>query len=141
MTAVDTKAIAGAEAILSVRGLVKNFGGLKAINDVAFDALPAQITALIGPNGAGKTTVFNLITNIMPRDAGQVMFQGCDLARLTPVRISNLGGEDRWPRPDPHLSVGAGVSRHDRDRKRHGRRSSPWPSFVAEPDALDVRRA
>jgi branched-chain amino acid transport system ATP-binding protein len=91
MTAVDTKAIASADAILSVRGLVKNFGGLKAINDVAFDATAGQITALIGPNGAGKTTVFNLITNIMPRDAGQVMFQGCNLARLTPVRIANLG--------------------------------------------------
>ena len=55
----------GEGAILSVRGLAKSFGGLKAINDVSFDAAAGQVTALIGPNGAGKTTVFNLITNLM----------------------------------------------------------------------------
>ena len=91
MTAIDVHANAEASAILSARGLVKSFGGLQAINDISFDAAPHQITAMIGPNGAGKTTVFNLITNIMPRDAGRVMFQGRDLAGLSPVKIANLG--------------------------------------------------
>jgi branched-chain amino acid transport system ATP-binding protein len=78
-------------AILSVRGLAKSFGGLKAINDVSFEAAPGQITAVIGPNGAGKTTVFNLITNILSRDAGTVVFEGRDLARLSAVKIASLG--------------------------------------------------
>jgi len=91
MTAIDVQATADTNAILSVRGLAKSFGGLKAINDVSFDAAPGQITAMIGPNGAGKTTVFNLVTNIMPRDAGRVTFLGRDLAGLSPVRIANLG--------------------------------------------------
>jgi len=91
MTAIDARTDADANAILSVRGLVKSFGGLKAVSDVSFDANPGQITALIGPNGAGKTTVFNLVTNIMPRDAGTVTFFGRDLADLSPVRIANLG--------------------------------------------------
>jgi branched-chain amino acid transport system ATP-binding protein len=91
MTAIDPQAELSESAILSVRGLVKSFGGLKAINDVSFDAKAHQVTALIGPNGAGKTTVFNLITNIMPRDAGNVVFAGRDLAGLSAVKIAGLG--------------------------------------------------
>ncbi len=91
MTAIDTRAAGNQSAILSVRNLAKSFGGLKAINDVSFDAAPHQVTALIGPNGAGKTTVFNLITNIMSRDAGRVAFADRDLAGLSPVKIANLG--------------------------------------------------
>jgi branched-chain amino acid transport system ATP-binding protein len=93
MTAIDTRgnSSAGESAILSVRSLVKSFGGLKAINDVSFEAQPQQVTALIGPNGAGKTTVFNLITNIMPRDAGRVTFLGRDLSGMSAVGIAELG--------------------------------------------------
>jgi branched-chain amino acid transport system ATP-binding protein len=91
MSAIDPQIQAGESAILSVRGLAKSFGGLKAINDVSFDAAPHQVTALIGPNGAGKTTVFNLVTNIMSRDAGRVMFAGRDLAGLSAVKIASLG--------------------------------------------------
>ena len=93
MTAIDGQAQSAPieSAILGVRGLVKSFGGLKAINDVSFDAAAHQVTALIGPNGAGKTTVFNLITNIMSRDAGQVVFAGRNLAGLSAVKIASLG--------------------------------------------------
>ncbi len=93
MTAIDTQARSGVGdgAILSVHGLVKSFGGLKAINDVSFEAEAGQVTAMIGPNGAGKTTVFNLITNIMPRDAGTVAFGGRDLTGLSAVKIADLG--------------------------------------------------
>ena len=91
MSVAETKIEAGVSAILSVRNLAKSFGGLKAINDVSFDARAHEVTALIGPNGAGKTTVFNLVTNIMPRDAGTVVFAGRDLAGLAPVKIAGLG--------------------------------------------------
>jgi branched-chain amino acid transport system ATP-binding protein len=93
MTAIDGQAqpIQSENAILSVRRLVKSFGGLKAINDVSFEAAAGEVTAMIGPNGAGKTTVFNLITNIMPRDAGTVAFGGRDLAGLSAVKIAGLG--------------------------------------------------
>ena len=91
MTAVDAQTQAAEGSILDVRGLVKSFGGLKAINDVSFDAKANEVTALIGPNGAGKTTVFNLITNILARDAGRVVFAGRDLAGLSPVKVASLG--------------------------------------------------
>jgi len=92
MTA-DAQAAASVEAsaVLSVRRLAKSFGGIKAINDVSFDVAPDQVTAMIGPNGAGKTTVFNLVTNILSKDAGQVLFLGRDLARMSAVKIAELG--------------------------------------------------
>ena len=92
MTDTPQAAILGeAGSVLSVRHLARSFGGLKAINDVSFDVAPGEITAMIGPNGAGKTTVFNLVTNILSRDAGDVLFLGRDLARLSPVNIARLG--------------------------------------------------
>jgi branched-chain amino acid transport system ATP-binding protein len=78
-------------AVLSVNNLTKSFGGLKATNDVTFDVAPHQVTAMIGPNGAGKTTVFNLITNLLSKDRGQVLFLGRDLAGLSAVRIADMG--------------------------------------------------
>jgi branched-chain amino acid transport system ATP-binding protein len=91
MSAIDTQARANEGAILAVSGLAKSFGGLRAISDVSFDARAHEVTALIGPNGAGKTTVFNLITNILPRDGGSVVFAGHDLAGQSPVKIAELG--------------------------------------------------
>jgi branched-chain amino acid transport system ATP-binding protein len=91
MTAIDTRTDANEGAILSVRNLAKSFGGLRAINDVSFDARALEVTALIGPNGAGKTTVFNLVTNILSCDAGKVVFSGSDLAGMSPVKIASLG--------------------------------------------------
>jgi branched-chain amino acid transport system ATP-binding protein len=93
MTALNAQpeASAGVSSVLSVRRLAKSFGGLKAIDDVTFDAAPNQVTAMIGPNGAGKTTVFNLVTNILPKDAGQVLFLGRDVAGMSPVKIADMG--------------------------------------------------
>ena len=63
-------------AILSLRGVRKYFGGIKAVDDVTFDVAKASITGLIGPNGAGKTTLFNLITGYYRPDAGEIFFNG-----------------------------------------------------------------
>jgi branched-chain amino acid transport system ATP-binding protein len=91
MTDIQSDASTGLNSVLSVRHLAKSFGGLKAINDVSFDVAPHQVTALIGPNGAGKTTVFNLITNILSKDAGKVLFLGRDLAATSAVKIADMG--------------------------------------------------
>ena len=94
MTGVQTCALPislAVDAVLSVNNLTKSFGGLKATNDVTFDVAPHQVTAMIGPNGAGKTTVFNLITNLLSKDRGQVLFLGRDLAGLSAVKIADMG--------------------------------------------------
>ncbi len=60
------------ESILNVTGLSKNFGGIKAIDNVDLDIRPGEIVALIGPNGAGKTTFFNCLTGIYTPSSGEI---------------------------------------------------------------------
>ena len=58
--------------MLRVSGLTMRFGGLKAVDDLSFEAKRGEITAVIGPNGAGKTTAFNCITGFYKPSAGQI---------------------------------------------------------------------
>ena len=76
---------------LEVAGLDKRFGGLQATQDVSFTVSAQSVTALVGPNGAGKTTVFNLVTNLLPRDAGRVRVFGQDVGRLEGHGVAALG--------------------------------------------------
>ncbi len=62
-------------SILKVTGLSKNFGGIKAIDNVDLDIRPGEIVALIGPNGAGKTTFFNCLTGIYTPSSGDIHLQ------------------------------------------------------------------
>ena len=80
--------------MLAARGLVMDFGGVRAVNDCAIDVEEGSITGLIGPNGAGKTTVFNLIAGFHKPTAGRVSFRD--------RRIDGL---------PPHLIFGAGIVR------------------------------
>lgn len=66
------------DVILRVEHLSMRFGGLMAINDLSFDAMRGNITALIGPNGAGKTTVFNCITGFYKPTMGMITMQQAD---------------------------------------------------------------
>ncbi len=79
------------EPLLSVSGLCKDFGGLEAVKNVSFEVHAGQIKALIGPNGAGKTTIFNLITGVLPSDAGSAIFEGHQLLGMPTHRIAALG--------------------------------------------------
>lgn len=77
--------------LLEIQSLSKHFGGLKALDEVDVSLEPGRLHAIIGPNGAGKTTLFNVISGTLPPTNGQVIFQGKDITRLAPHRISQLG--------------------------------------------------
>ncbi|WP_019586257.1 ABC transporter permease subunit [Deinococcus apachensis] len=77
--------------LLSVEHAVKQFGGLRAVNDVSFELRAGEILGLIGPNGAGKSTVFNLITGVNPATSGRVTLVGRDITRLSAGQIHRLG--------------------------------------------------
>ena len=77
--------------ILEVKDLIKNFGGLCAIDHFSLCLEEGQILGLIGPNGAGKTTMFNLITGAYSPDAGEVWFKGQNLVGLKPFEICHRG--------------------------------------------------
>ncbi len=76
---------------LSVQNLVKDFGGLRAVDRCSLDVQPGKITGLIGPNGAGKTTLFNLITGFYRSDSGKVVFEGKDVTGLPPYTLFRQG--------------------------------------------------
>jgi branched-chain amino acid transport system ATP-binding protein len=78
-------------ALLEIRELTKNFGGLQAIAELDLDVQEGEIVSVIGPNGAGKTTLFNLITGMIPADAGHIHFQGHNLVGRRPSQILELG--------------------------------------------------
>jgi branched-chain amino acid transport system ATP-binding protein len=80
-----------ADPILDVTRVRKAFGGVRAVDDVAFVLPRGEIRALIGPNGAGKTTFFNILTGQLAADAGTIRFRGRSLVGLTPWAIWRLG--------------------------------------------------
>jgi branched-chain amino acid transport system ATP-binding protein len=80
-----------ATAMLSVEHLTRDFGGVRAVNDVSFTVAHGAITGLIGPNGAGKTTTFNLISGMFPPSSGRVMLEGASLTGLRTDRIAARG--------------------------------------------------
>ncbi len=79
------------QSFLEIKGLTKNFGGLRAVNDVGFSMERDQILGLIGPNGAGKTTLLRLITGILKPDAGNVRFMGKEIVGRKTWDIVNMG--------------------------------------------------
>jgi ABC-type branched-subunit amino acid transport system ATPase component/ABC-type branched-subunit amino acid transport system permease subunit len=77
--------------LLTVRDLLKRFGGLEAVSQVGFEVAAGEIVGLIGPNGAGKSTVFNLITGTLKSDEGTIVFLGRDITRAGQRRIAEAG--------------------------------------------------
>ncbi|MCC8180377.1 MAG: ABC transporter ATP-binding protein, partial [Planctomycetes bacterium] len=77
--------------LLSLKNLVKTFGGLVAVAGISFDVERGDVVGLIGPNGAGKTTVFNLVTGASLPDSGDIFFDGHRIDRLKPHKIVKLG--------------------------------------------------
>jgi branched-chain amino acid transport system ATP-binding protein len=77
--------------LLEVRNLSMRFGGLLAVDKVAFDVKRGQIFAIIGPNGAGKTTVFNCVGGFYQPTTGTVVLDGQAIQQLPSHRIARLG--------------------------------------------------
>ncbi len=80
-----------ADLILESRKACKQFGGLKAVNDVDMQVERGQIYGIIGPNGAGKTTFFNICAGTFPVSGGRILFDGQDITNQTSVQVAKLG--------------------------------------------------
>jgi branched-chain amino acid transport system permease protein len=76
--------------LLVIDKVRKQFGGLVAVNDMAFTVHSGEIVGLIGPNGAGKSTMFNLVTGVLPVTSGEIRFRADDALR----RIDSLASRD-----------------------------------------------
>jgi ABC-type multidrug transport system fused ATPase/permease subunit len=96
--------------MLTVSNLTMTFGGLKAVQDLSFQARRGEITAVIGPNGAGKTTVFNCVTGfyrptegsiVLAHDSGAqfALQRMAALTPCTPCPVTASPPPPRWPAP------------------------------------------
>ncbi|WP_448611229.1 ABC transporter ATP-binding protein [Geodermatophilus sp. URMC 60] len=78
-------------ARLEMTGISVAFGGVAALSDVSLVVEPGQVHGLIGPNGAGKTTLFNVACGLVRPSEGRIVWNGSELRRLRPSRLSRLG--------------------------------------------------
>jgi len=78
-------------AALLLEDVSKDFGGLRAVDNVSIRVEPGERRAIIGPNGAGKTTLFNLITGELPLTSGRILLFGQDITHTPPHRRIGLG--------------------------------------------------
>ena len=77
--------------MLKIKDLNKNFGGLRAVNNVSLEVEKASITGLIGPNGAGKTTLFNTIAGLYTPENGEIFLEGQNIEGLKPHELFSMG--------------------------------------------------
>ncbi|MHA6346107.1 ABC transporter ATP-binding protein [Roseivivax sp. CAU 1761] len=78
-------------AILQVSHLSRNFGAIRAVDDVSFELHRGELLALIGPNGAGKSTCFNMLMGQLKPSSGQVTLDGEDITGMAPRRVWRRG--------------------------------------------------
>lgn len=78
-------------AILEVKNLTKQFGGLLALNEVGFEVEEGEIRGLIGPNGAGKSTMFKIIAGFYAPTRGSIVYQNQNIEGAKPHSIAELG--------------------------------------------------
>jgi len=126
--------------LLEVRNLCKEFGGLKANQDISFTLAPGELLGLIGPNGAGKTTLFNCIAGYYPVTSGQVIFDGRDITPLRDFEICPLGLARTFQifQASGDLSVVenvmVGAFVRTRSRAEARRRAQDWLEFLGIAD-------
>ena len=93
--------------LLDLRGLRKRFAALVVIDDLDVSLAADEVLGVVGPNGAGKSTLFNLIDGQLRPDAGQVLFQGADITRLSPPRRCAASIDRTYQVPQPFVGMTA----------------------------------
>jgi len=96
--------VAPSEAIISVSGVSKTYGKVKALDDVTLQVKRGSITALLGPNGAGKTTLVKILTTLLPPTSGTAEVAGFDVARDAQALRGSIGLAGQSASVDPILT-------------------------------------
>lgn len=81
------------QVLLQARGIVKNFGHVRALRGCDFDVHPGEVVAMIGDNGAGKSTLVKIIAGVQPPDEGELYFDGKPVTLHDPTEAQALGIE------------------------------------------------
>jgi ABC-2 type transport system ATP-binding protein len=94
-----------AEAVISVRGLRKNYGAVQAVAGIDLEVRRGEIFAFLGPNGAGKTTTVEILEGFRTRSSGEVSVLGADPARAGGSWRNRVGAVLQESAPEPGLTV------------------------------------
>jgi branched-chain amino acid transport system ATP-binding protein len=78
-------------SLLSTDGLVKEFGGLRAVDNLSMSVDDGELVGVMGPNGAGKSTFFNCVSGVIKPDAGTVTLDGTDVTGDSPESLAHQG--------------------------------------------------
>ncbi|SJZ39836.1 branched-chain amino acid transport system ATP-binding protein [Enhydrobacter aerosaccus] len=115
------------------------FYGLEVLRGVDFSVAAGRITGLIGPNGAGKTTLFNVVSGLVPPDAGSIRFAGSEIGGLSPDKVSRAGLVRTFQvaRGFPKLSVFQHLMLYGRDQPGE----SLWRAVLGSRAARDREAA
>jgi branched-chain amino acid transport system ATP-binding protein len=89
--AIQAEKVHSGKTLLRIEHLSRNFGGLRAVEDVSLEVKEGDRHAIIGPNGAGKSTLFNLITGQLKPSSGKVILDGRDITGKPPHVIAKTG--------------------------------------------------
>jgi branched-chain amino acid transport system ATP-binding protein len=111
-------------AILSLKGIYKSFGAVVIAENLDLELAEGEALGMLGPNGAGKTTLFGIITGMLEPNAGQILFDGHDITRLSPVHRCRRGIARSFQIPQPfggmtvfeNLVVAAAFAKRRRER-------------------------
>jgi branched-chain amino acid transport system ATP-binding protein len=91
--------------LLAITGLVKRFGGFRALDGLTLDLSAGEILGLVGPNGSGKTTCINVISGLYPPDGGSIRLNGRPIAGLPSHRLVHAGINRTFQVPRPFLTL------------------------------------
>lgn len=91
--------------ILQTENVVKQFGGLVAVDNISIELHEGEILGLIGANGAGKTTLFNMISGSFRPTSGKIIFDGTRIDKLPPNKICKLGMGRTYQIVQPFLNL------------------------------------
>ena len=80
-----------AEQLLSLRGITKRFGAVRALSGVDLDVYAGEVVAIVGDNGAGKSTLVKILAGVHPQDGGTISFGGSPTSIPTPTDSRDLG--------------------------------------------------
>jgi len=97
--------VATGRVLVSIRGVSKDFGGVRALDNVSFDVSEGEILGLVGPNGSGKTTMVNLLSGAMQPTAGAIAINGREIKGLAPHRVAHTGVARTYQIPKPFESM------------------------------------
>src|ERR1700744_4482058 len=122
-------------SLLELKGLRRSFYGLEVLRGVDMVVQAGGITGLIGPNGAGKTTLFNVVSGLVPPDAGSIRFDGREVAGKAPDVVSRAGLVRTFQvaRGFPKLSVFQHLMLYGRDQPGE----SLWQAIVGSRGARE----